>query len=51
MYSVRCSGASALNTGRVSPADRAHQVAPPTAGGTGHLLGLIANALFQEVGS
>ncbi len=36
MYSVRCSGASALNTGRVSPADRAHQVArrPPAAQAT-----------------
>jgi hypothetical protein len=36
MYSVRCPGASALNTGRVSPADRAHQVArrPPAAQAT-----------------
>jgi hypothetical protein len=51
MYSVRCSGAPALNTGRVSPpAERAKS---PT-GRQRHrprLLGLIANALFQEVGS
>jgi hypothetical protein len=36
MYSVRCSGASVLNTGRVSPSGRAHQVAhrPPAAQAT-----------------
>ena len=52
MYSVRCSGASALNTGRVSPAGLARTKSPRRRQWRRpHLSGLIANALFREVGN